>query len=70
MRNGPYGRTPIFCILPPYVVRNIVENGTEEQRRSALRTLGTDQTFRALRVAQPAPRTPLRRRPSPLMAQV
>ena len=63
------GRNPIFCILPPYIVGNIIENGTEPQRRSALRTLRTDQTIRALRATQPAPAQRTRRRPSLLAVE-
>jgi len=64
-------RTPhrhsIFCILPPYILREIAQNGTPEQRSSALQTLSTDQTFRVMRadtrVAAQA------RRPSVLAAE-
>ncbi len=36
-------------ILPPQVLRNIVENGNSQQRVTALRTLATDQSFRLAR---------------------
>src|SRR5512134_871850 len=39
----------IFCILPPYLLRSIAENGSPQQRAAALRTLSVDTTFRALR---------------------
>lgn len=52
-------RHPLFCILPPHILRAIAQNGTPQQRAMALDTLVTDQTIRALRVAQrmmvPAP---------------
>ncbi|NVJ21669.1 MULTISPECIES: M4 family metallopeptidase [Myxococcus] len=41
----------IHCILPPYLLRSIAENGTPRQRVKALRTVATDTTFRALRFA-------------------
>ena len=48
-------RHSIFCILPPYVLNQIAQNGTPQQRNDALATLSTDQTLRALRAAQPTP---------------
>ncbi len=44
-------RHPIFCILPPHILRSIVERGTSEERTAASRTLGLDSTFRAMRAA-------------------
>jgi Zn-dependent metalloprotease len=44
-------RHPIFCILPPHILRSVAQNGTEAQRAAALETLTTDATFRALRAA-------------------
>ncbi|NTX41364.1 peptidase M4 family protein [Myxococcus llanfairpwllgwyngyllgogerychwyrndrobwllllantysiliogogogochensis] len=41
----------IHCILPPYLLRSIAENGTPQQRVKALHTVATDSTFRALRFA-------------------
>jgi hypothetical protein len=45
-------RNPLFCILPPHILRAIAQNGTPQQRARALDTLVTDQTIRALRLAQ------------------
>ena len=42
-------RHSIFCILPPYILRAIAENGTKEQRFKALNVLSGDMTFRSLR---------------------
>jgi len=42
-------RHSIFCILPPHVLRDIAQTGTEEQRQAALDTLAADSTFRTLR---------------------
>jgi Zn-dependent metalloprotease len=39
----------IFCVLPPYILRAIAQNGEPEQRRRALQTLSHDHTFRSLR---------------------
>lgn len=56
------GHSPIACILPPYVLREVAHRGTPDQRSAALKTLATDHTMRALRAAQP-PRPPGARRP-------
>jgi Zn-dependent metalloprotease len=49
-------RHSIFCILPPHILRNIAQTGTEEQRQAALDTLAADSTFRTLRaIRQAAP---------------
>ena len=42
-------RHSIFCVLPPYMLREIAENGTKEQANAAMQTLITDTTFRAFR---------------------
>jgi Zn-dependent metalloprotease len=44
-------RHPVFCILPPHILRTIAERGTPEQRASASRTLALDTTLRALRAS-------------------
>jgi Zn-dependent metalloprotease len=44
-------RHPVFCILPPHILRTIAERGTPEQRASASRTLALDATLRALRAS-------------------
>ncbi len=43
-------RHSIFCILPPYILHSIAQNGTSQQRTQALQTLGSDHTFRTMRV--------------------
>ncbi len=47
-------RHSIFCILPPYVLDQIAQNGTPQQRDMALRTKAVDGTFRSLRLASQA----------------
>ena len=42
-------RPSIFCIMPPHILRAIVERGTLEERTAASRTLALDSTFRSLR---------------------
>ena len=42
-------RHSIFCVLPPNVLRAIAQNGTDEQRQAALKTLSVDNTHRNLR---------------------
>lgn len=65
-------RHSIFCVVPPYVLDKIAQNGTPAQRAAALRTKSVDTTFRALRMAslaakaaqpqQPAVGAPVKRR--------
>ena len=45
-------RHSIFCILPPYILREIARNGTAAQRDAALDTLAIDGTFRTQRITQ------------------
>jgi len=47
-------RHSIFCVVPPYVLDKIAQNGTPQQRAAALRTKSADATFRALRLAAQA----------------
>ena len=50
-------RHSIFCVLPPHVLHQIAQNGTEEERTAALHTLEIGDTFRtlrAIRLAAPA----------------
>jgi Zn-dependent metalloprotease len=42
---------PIVCIVPPYILDQIAQRGTPQQRAAALRTKSVDNTFRALRLA-------------------
>jgi Zn-dependent metalloprotease len=58
-------RHAIFCILPPHILRSMAQNGTPQQRRAALETLATDNTFRALRAA-PQLTPAMRKRPQTL----
>jgi Zn-dependent metalloprotease len=53
-------RTPIHCIVPPYVLEGLARNGTDHQRECALRTLALDRAIRAAREQRPAglPRGP------------
>ena len=44
-------RHSIFCILPPHILRSIVEKGTPEQRQTAANTLSVDATLRAFRAS-------------------
>jgi Zn-dependent metalloprotease len=61
---------PIFCIIPPYVLDEISQRGTPQQRAAALQTKTVDNTFRALRLATQATRFAPRRNavPAPLVA--
>jgi Zn-dependent metalloprotease len=43
---------PIFCILPPHILRQIAQNGTPAERAAALQTLSADMTLRLLRADQ------------------
>lgn len=42
-------RSSLYCILPPYILRNIVENGTPEQRQQALRNIVSAEAVRVQR---------------------
>jgi hypothetical protein len=56
VRQQPGHRHSIFCILPPHVLRDIAQTGSEDQRQAALETLAADSTFRTLRaIRQAAP---------------
>jgi Zn-dependent metalloprotease len=57
-------RHSIFCILPPYLLRAVAQNGSPAQRAAANRTLASDATFRALRatLAAQIPASQRRRR--------
>jgi len=46
------------CILPPYVLENIIERGSSRQRARAQVSLNVSQQFRAGRQETPAPRVP------------
>lgn len=52
MCQRTFHRRSIFCILPPYVLNKISQNGTPAQRNKALTTMSTDSTLRSLRLAQ------------------
>jgi Zn-dependent metalloprotease len=43
-------RHSIFCILPPYLLRAILANGSRAQKAAASRALGIDTTFRTMRL--------------------
>lgn len=58
MCQRTFHRRSIFCILPPYILRKISQNGTPQQRDKALTTMSTDSTWRALRLTQAAMRLP------------
>ena len=71
MQHHVSHHNPILCLIPPYILSQIVQNGTPQQRAAAARTLAVDQTFRALRSAQPPrPTRGAPRRPSSQMVEV
>jgi len=41
--------SPLQCIVPPELLRQIIRHGTEEEREAALRTVALDSTFRVSR---------------------
>jgi len=43
--------SPIACIVPPDLLRDVIRNGTKEERDAAADTMAVDQTFRSLRAA-------------------
>ena len=54
-------RSPLNCIVPPYMLREIVENGTQEQRQQALRNIVSAEAVRVQRevIAKEGPPEPL-----------
>jgi Zn-dependent metalloprotease len=42
-------RNPLHCVVPPYMLSRVADNGTEKQRAWALRTLSADTTIRHAR---------------------
>lgn len=54
-------RSPLNCIVPPYILREIVENGTPEQRQQALRNIVSAEAVRVQRevIAKEGPPEPL-----------
>src|SRR5215831_18361427 len=72
-------RHPIFCIMPPHILRSLARNGTGEQRDFALGTLAIDSTVRiartefqllANRAGRPEHRTVLATEPPQLMRTI
>ena len=63
-------RRSLHCILPPYLLSRIVENGSPAQRQAALRGLLVDSTVRLVRasIAGPVAGTAARRRNAAGMA--
>jgi len=55
-------RNPIFCILPGFILKSVIEKGTPEQRQAALATLSSDSSFRAMRAYLAASNPPAARR--------
>ena len=45
----PSHRSSLACIVPPDLLRDIIRNGSEEERNAAADTIAVDQTFRTLR---------------------
>jgi Zn-dependent metalloprotease len=51
----------LYCIVPPYILREIIENGTAEQRQQALRNIVSAEAVRVQRevIAKEGPPEPL-----------
>ena len=54
-------RHPLCCVIPDYVLRNIAERGTEDERHAALDALTSSVTMRSLRTQAEARRAALPR---------
>ncbi len=69
MCQHSHQRHSIFCIVPPYVLDQIAQKGTPQQRAAALRTKAVDNTFRSMRLATQAARFAPQRlaAPAPLL---
>jgi Zn-dependent metalloprotease len=70
MCQQTHHRHPIFCIVPPYILDEIAQRGTPQQRGAALRTKAVDNTFRAFRLATQASRFAPRRHAVPVPSLV
>jgi len=44
-------RSPLACIVPPDLLRDVIREGTAAEREAAADTMAIDQTFRTLRAA-------------------
>lgn len=62
-------RHSIFCILPPYILHQIAQNGTPRQRAQVLQTLSNDQTFRTTRVIHDLTTAGIRQLPAAAAAE-
>ncbi|MDR5734390.1 M4 family metallopeptidase [Caballeronia sp. LZ025] len=51
---------PIYCILPPHMLKEIAKKGTPQQRSLAIEALSADHTFRQIRSVQAAMIAPRR----------
>jgi Zn-dependent metalloprotease len=49
--NHSCHRSPFSCIAPPDLLRDIIREGSKEERDTAADTIAIDQTFRTLRAA-------------------
>lgn len=54
-------RDSLYCVIPPYMLREIVENGTPEQRQQALRNIVSAEAIRVQRevISKEGPPEPL-----------
>lgn len=54
-------RHSLYCIVPPYMLREIIENGTPEQRQQALRNIVSAEAIRVQRevISKEGPPEPL-----------
>ncbi len=50
MFQNAHHRHSIFCVLPPYILDSVAQNGSREQRVRATQTLAIDETLRSLRI--------------------
>lgn len=70
MRDSLGHRHSLHCILPPYLARQIVQNGSAQQRARVLRTIAIDNTFRAMRLSLSGmPQTARRLIPGPMVVE-
>jgi Zn-dependent metalloprotease len=49
--HGHASHSPLACIVPPDLLRDVIRHGTKAERESAADTLTIDQSFRTLRAA-------------------
>jgi Zn-dependent metalloprotease len=65
MSHSIHQHSPIYCILPPYILDQIIEKGSPQERQRAQNTQQTARRIRAMRAAKVVRASTRRAAPSP-----